>query len=331
MVESSTETTYVKTAPKADSDDPDAPLSESEKTNEKSALVEPEVLLVKPALITSKIRTTMKHLRARAGFLSRFRGLSLWLVYHFVAHQTHQLFMWFAGHELIPSTITAVGTVVLLGRLNLAWTHIVISEPSTKWWGARIPERKTWLKIMPATALFALAEQLTVALPHGLYNAWNLDQYSSNPTSIGSISEEQRKIVVMQYFAVIALTLVLAVLLVVPASVTLTRVQASMLSEEDEAIVPFDRSFGGKVVPEIVGGSGKLALLEAWKSFDWTARIRLMKLYGKIAAIQVVVTMMFVAIVGAELKLIMGDGMMFGRDGVQTNGGWEIVSVTDGQ
>ncbi|KAI9719757.1 MAG: hypothetical protein M1812_003245 [Candelaria pacifica] len=332
MIESTTETTYVRAAPNSDSDDPDAPLTETDKTNEKTALVEPEVLLVRPALITSKLRTTMKHLRARGGFLSRFRGLSLWLVYHFVAHQTHHLLMRFTGFSLIPSTITAVATVVLLGRLNLTWTHIVISEPSSKWWGLRIPDRKSWVKIAPATAVFALAEQLTVALPHGLYNAWNLNEYERNPSHIGEISEAERKMVVMQYFAVIALTLALAVLLVIPASVTLTRVQASMLSEEDEAIVPFDRSFGGKVEPEVVGGSGKLGILEAWKSFDWAARIRLMKLYGKIAAIQVVLTMMFVAIIGAELKLIMGDNPMMALNGLsETNGGWEIVAVPDGQ
>ncbi|KAI9775132.1 MAG: hypothetical protein M1835_005927 [Candelina submexicana] len=329
MIESSTETTYVKAEPH--SDDPDAPLTETDKTNEKTSLVEPEVLLVKPALITSNIRTTMKHLRTRGGFLSCFRGLSLWLVYHFVAHQTHHLLMRFTGHGLISSSLTAVATVVLLGRLNMTWTHIVVSEPSTKWWGLRIPDRKSWVKIAPATAVFALAEQLTVALPHGLYNAWNLKEYNHNPSHFGEISEAERKMVVMQYFAVAALALALAVLLVIPASVTLTRVQASMLPEEDESIVPFDRSFGGKVTPEVVGGSGKLGILEAWKSFDWAARIRLMKLYGKIAAIQVIVTMMFVAIVGAELKMIMGDNLMVGIGGVETNGGWEIVAVPDGQ
>ena len=39
-----------------------------------------------------------------------------------------------------------------------------------------------------------------------------------------------------------------------------------MLPDEDEAIVPFDRSFGGKVVPAILGGSGKLSIRDAWKT-----------------------------------------------------------------
>ncbi len=80
-----------------------------------------------------------------------------------------------------------------------------------------------------------------------------------------------------------------------------------MLPEDDESIVPFDRTFAGKVVPEIVGGTGAVGMLDAWKSFDKSARIRLIKLYGKIFAVQVATTIMFFMVVVAELRIIMGD------------------------
>ncbi len=97
------------------------------------------------------------------------------------------------------------------------------------------------------------------------------------------------------------------VFVVIPADVTLKRVQASMLPENDESIVPFDRTFAGKVKPEVLGGSGAVSMLEAWKSFDGSARIRLMKLYLKIFLVSAFTTIMFIMVVIGELKMIMGD------------------------
>ena len=97
------------------------------------------------------------------------------------------------------------------------------------------------------------------------------------------------------------------VLVVIPADVTLKRVQASMLPEEDDSIVPFDRTFAGKVKPQILGGSGAVSMLEAWKTFDRSARIRLMKLYLKVFLVSAFTTIMFVMALTGELRLFMGD------------------------
>ena len=104
----------------------------------------------------------------------------------------------------------------------------------------------------------------------------------------------------------VSLTALLATFLIfVPAAVTLTRMQASTLPDEDEPIVPFDRTFGGKVQPRILGGTGAVSMLEAWKTFDWNARVRLLKLYAKIMAIQTVTTVAFAAISALQMKLIL--------------------------
>lgn len=203
--------------------------------------------------------------------------------------------------------LCAVLSAMLLARLPLTWTHVVISEPSDKRWFRRIPGFKSWLQIIPATALWATAEQLTVALPHFLSNAFGLARWSQNPGSIGEVDTATQKMIVMQSIAVIAVALGTAVLILVPATVTLKRVQASLLPEEDEAIVPFDRTFNGKVVPEVVGGTGKLEIMDAWRTFDWAARIRLLKVYVKTFAMQVALTALFAGVVFAELQLIMGD------------------------
>jgi len=84
----------------------------------------------------------------------------------------------------------------------------------------------------------------------------------------------------------------------------LTRVQASLLADSEETIVPFDRSFNGKVIPEIVGGSGAIGMLDAWKTFDWAARIRLVKAYFKVFLMQLAVAAVFLAIGIFEVVLV---------------------------
>ncbi len=305
MIETPTATAYLKTEAIIESDDPDAPLIAND---EKATPKEPELLVVKAQPITAKFRTTIQHLRARAGYFSRFRGLQVELVYLFLR-------VWIASTviELLPHGgptvpyLSAVFTAVLLARLPLTWTHVVISNPTNKWWFRRIPSFKRWMQIVPATALWATAEQLTIALPTVLYRTFDLARWMQNPKGIGEIDEASRIMIVMQSFAVVAVAVGTAVLILIPATVTLRRVQACLLPEEDEAIIPFDRTFGGKVIPEIVGGSGKLGIIEAWRSFEWAARIRLVKVYGKMFAMQAAVTVLFAGVCLAELQLIMGD------------------------
>jgi len=108
--------------------------------------------------------------------------------------------------------------------------------------------------------------------------------------------------------SVIALVIILSFLLVLPANVALTRVQASLLNDSEETIVPFDRSFGGKVVPEIVGGSGVVSIVDAWRTFDWSSRLRLLKAYGKVLVLQSLMSTLFGLTIFIELGLIIGFG-----------------------
>jgi len=205
----------------------------------------------------------------------------------------------------VPLTVATVVSAVLFARLRTAWVHIVISEPSPKYWFRRLPSWKSWGKVALPTAILVICQQITIALPAGLSVAFGLARIS-DPQQFADMSDSERKLLLVKAFAVLLLGIFCAVAIVIPAQVTLTRVQASLISEEDETIVPFDRSFGGRVVPEIVGGSGVIGILDAWKTFDWNSRVRLLKLYGKVMLIQIAITfIMFVAIF-AQLRLIMG-------------------------
>lgn len=101
--------------------------------------------------------------------------------------------------------------------------------------------------------------------------------------------------------------LALFVGLQIPATVTMVRVAASMLPEEDETIVSFDRTFGGKTTPVIIGGQGKIGIVEAWRSFPRSSRIRLLKLLAKFVLIVMAIWVAMIATVTAEAHIMLGD------------------------
>ncbi|KAH8655988.1 hypothetical protein BGZ60DRAFT_385438 [Tricladium varicosporioides] len=270
-------------------DDPDTTINKN-----------PELEAVKPKPITSSFRTTIQLLQSKGGFRARFRGISIFIV-------TQILLSWIANLvSIIPGIPKPVGMIVAsvaLAQLLTAWTHIVISDPSPKTWFRRLPAKSTWKKIAIPTAITALAEQVALYVPIyvGLASGLNID-----PEQAANLSSHEQKIIALKGFGIFVLALVLGFLLVIPSNVTLTRVQASLLSDTEETIVPFDRSFKGKVIPEIVGGSGVVGMLDAWKTFDWSARIRLIKAYAKVFCMQFALGALFTAVIFFQIFIIVG-------------------------
>jgi hypothetical protein len=203
----------------------------------------------------------------------------------------------------VPRGVAAVIGAVIMALLPLTWTHIVISEPSPKFWFRRIPSLKMWRKVAVPTAVLAVAEQITALVPLKLAIIAGL---TKDARYTAQLSPHDQTMLALAGFGIAALSITLSFLFVLPASVTLTRVQASLLPDTEETIVPFDRSFGGKVIPEIVGGSGVLSMLDAWKSFDWSSRMRLIKAYVKVYALTFVTTMVFTLCLVGEMFLIAG-------------------------
>lgn len=298
-IETPTATAFQVDAPESDETD----LLLDQKPSEKAAPAEPEVFLIKTKPITSSIRATFRHLRAQAGPWFRFRGLSLAIVYQL----SYGLFMNLCAGDYASPTVRALFAILfhtILARFHMTWTHIVISNPSTKKWYQRLPDRRSAVKVWGPTAIWAAAEQLALYIPAAMFYVYGLDRYAEDPTHFRTVDSNVRASDVSQLFFCGFVGLFIVFAIVFPAEVTLTRVQASMLHEEDEPIVPFDRTFGGKVQP-----GGCVKMLDAWRTFDWAARIRLVTLYAKILAMQIVTTFIFVGLVIGELRLIMGDDL----------------------
>ncbi|KKK20189.1 hypothetical protein ARAM_001756 [Aspergillus rambellii] len=254
-----------------------------------------ETAAAAPSPITSKLRTTVCHLRARAGRRSRFRGIGMFLLYTFAEGFLNSIIP-LSRNFILGRFIANFAIAILLANLKVAWVHIVISEPSSKRFYQRIPSFRDLRKIVPA-AIFeylltngvAYAALVAIKCIHGLDDYDNvLRGTPSSPIAFRSAMN------------VISITAFVSWLTSIPARAIFIRVAASMLPEEDEAIVPFDRSFGGKVVPGVVG-AGVLSISDAWKTFDWDGRKRYLKALFKAVTIEFSVAVFFGLIFTAEI------------------------------
>ncbi|KAI9780958.1 MAG: hypothetical protein M1839_006397 [Geoglossum umbratile] len=288
------------------SNDPNDPLLEKTGVDR---TVEPELHVVKNRPITYSSCSTLRHLWAHGGRLGPFRGATMCAVYYISVALIAGLMSW------LPTPLATISALLISARLGLGWNNLVISDDFSGSWFRRIPTRKAWLKVLPATALYGVADQLVVLLPTQLARMNGLMDLADNIGN-GPASDEERRAMMHTLcrsgLVVILVGIVTTILILVPASVTLTRVQASLLPEDENTIVPFDRSFGGKVVPESLGGRGVVGILEAWRSFGWSSRIRLLKVYIKIWAMQVALFTLFTIAIFAEVAYFAPElGNMF--------------------
>lgn len=319
IIETPTATVIQISEPESDDDEkeeglltPDSDGSSTLSFKEKKSLdksapaspADPELLLIKSKPITATIRSTMKHLRAQAGRGSYFRGIVPVLVYGMLHHVTDSLLPRLS-FGLIAGPLAYVVGSVLLGGLEMAWTHIVISAPSRQAWWRRIPSVNRIKVIAIPTAILAIAEQISLIIPSQLLQDDGIMSLT-HPAWMDDETLKVNEVVLAKLTGALLATLLIFVFVSVPATVILRRVQASMLPDEDEAIVPFDRTFGGKVQSAAAGGSGAVSMRDAWKTFDWSARIRYFKLQGKVMALSCATTVLFAFIVAAEVSGFVG-------------------------
>ncbi|PGH23552.1 hypothetical protein AJ80_02332 [Polytolypa hystricis UAMH7299] len=290
--------------------DPTANDDDINKTTPRNA-VDDNTSFAIPKPITSKIRTAIRHLQSRGGRLAPFRGFGLFLLWSitrgiiggiFAAILTPLGLNNYAFH-LFPRALAEIA----LATVELAWVHVVISEPSTKSMWKRIPGFSSWKKFAPVVTLRAVASQLTQILPLVLGQLMHVfDIRDGKIYPVPAEGENGARNVALGMLAIFGLSLVLTVLVDIPATVTMIRVGASMLPEEDESIVPFDRTFGGRTTNALVGGSGKIGMLDAWKTFTWPARVRLVKLLAKVLAVALAIGALAGAVVSLEVALLGG-------------------------
>lgn len=153
-----------------------------------------------------------------------------------------------------------------------------------------------WPRIAPAAALYSILMSVSNALPLGSI------QFSSQfiPLVGGQVATKTQIPIIL---LVGILSTILSILIYMPANAIFARVATSMLPEEDDPIVPFDRAFGGKVKSEYTGGSGRLGLKDAWTTFERAARTRYGKIILKASGIAIAICVIGTLLVLGEMAI----------------------------
>ncbi|KAH6895516.1 hypothetical protein B0T10DRAFT_455766 [Thelonectria olida] len=240
--------------------------------------------------ITSSFMATWRLLRSHGGFRSIFRGLACFVFQNFVQVLLTIIITGVAGPLGILASFAAS---LLLVQYSTAWVHIVMTPPTAERFWRRLPPFKhalkaTWRPVVVFHAFSLVSSGVSWLLLH----AFGLDHGKS-------ASFEGWK-----YLIVTLVSLTIHVFVIIPAYVTLVRVQASLLPDDQETIIPFDRSFQGKVEPAVIGGTGYISMRDAWATFSNAAWRRLLILYAQIFAIGCAVTFLVVALMVPQFFLL---------------------------
>ncbi|GFF96994.1 hypothetical protein IFM47457_11169 [Aspergillus lentulus] len=218
--------------------------------------------------------TVGKCLEQHLGHWYRYRGLSMALAYRLAKAvliyltplsplRDNNIFQWFLYNAAIETSLSI---------LQVALVHNIISRPSHQRFYQYIPGLSSWVTIAPIATLSSTLASANFYFPIFLIRQFGK---AGGAGSITSTTESYT----------IGITLLATALLfflgVAPTRAIFIRQAASLLPEHIELAVPFDHTFGGKVVPVALGGSGRLNISDAWVSFTFAGRVRYFGILGK--------------------------------------------------
>ena len=286
-------------------------MNDDDDTNKNGKDAVPTAQPGKP--VTGSLRSINRLMRSVGpGWVSNFRGFGYSIV---VGLMTITTMGFIAAFSIINIRFAHLFALLALTPMSTTWTHAVITPLSNKSFFSRIPSiRKTYTATwLPTIALWA-AMHLSVVLPELLSGLLGLNISDRDPRQgPGQVrtgpptSGEVWKGLVVGVFA-----LALQVLLVIPTHTAMTRVQASLLPADQDTIVPFDRSFGGRVEPEIVTGKGFATLSAALATVSRASWVRIYKLRLKMFGAAMLGYLVMGAVVAAEVLIVMS---VCGSDG----------------
>lgn len=163
------------------------------------------------------------------------------------------------------------------------WTHYCITKPSNKNILNNFPRGPEVLtELLPITALWAVCEHLPSSLSLSLSRLWDLKPYALDATKWNTLDQTGRMVKIGQFSQVLLTYGLLTAIFSVPATMMTRRVYASMLSDEDLAIVPFHR--GDKNSTHNYEDRAKLhkpglSYSQAWNSIKFSQYLRVIGFY----------------------------------------------------
>ncbi|MCJ1358966.1 MAG: hypothetical protein MMC33_008966 [Icmadophila ericetorum] len=269
-------------------------------------LINDERLLAHPRHITARLRTTISHLWTHAGIFSMIRGSYLALLYYLAVSAVPDMLSNRSFRNLILASVLRGTLAILFSPLNLCWTFIVIKAPSQQ----KRPLQQlfshaisSFRKIFLPTLLRVAVQEATDVFSVFLLLTTGLYQYLTDPKLLLQTLRDPQQ---GTRFSLLCFAWSSAVLLVfygivIPSNVMLYRIYASLLPKRFDTIVPFDRSFGGKIASQAHDGSEVLGIRDALRTFDKASWIRVYKIYGKALAIYLAISMVYIIALAVEI------------------------------
>ncbi|KAJ6496898.1 hypothetical protein DFH09DRAFT_1001997 [Mycena vulgaris] len=267
-----------------------------------------EITVINHKPITAKLSTTMRHLRRVGGFRARWRGLGISMLYHLAHALFAGILSQVLGVHSLGNVLVSIFTSVLLARLHMLWTHTMIAHPTTRSFLHRIVPVKQCKPLLLPSLVFAAAQQATFLLPLAVAVLLGLPDMPEHALHAAQQDEPAKlALMTLRILAVPATAGIFALFVLLPASVTLTRIEAALLPADMQPIVPFDRAALVGAIDLTARGGPRALFVSAWRSFDRAARLRLVKLYAKMVFAQITVAVVGLHIMAAEVYVIGGE------------------------
>jgi len=191
--------------------------------------------------------------------------------------QPNDLQLGYGTTSIVLTTIFASGFAV--------WTHYTITKPSNKRIFDHFPKGgEVLIELWPITASWAVADHLCRSGPLALSRWFELKRFAFDASSWNTLDEAGQNRKILQFAVIALLYSVLVALISIPCTMITRRVHASMLSDEDLAIVPFHR--GKKRQSYNFNQRSKirrpgLTVSEAWATVTWNSYFHVLRLYLK--------------------------------------------------
>ncbi|KAJ7627344.1 hypothetical protein FB45DRAFT_1004818 [Roridomyces roridus] len=270
--------------------------------------------------VTASLCGTMRLLRSAGGFFARWRGIGVYVRYgalHMLVNGflSHILGAFILRRGIATNALGSIGASVMLARVHMLWTHIVITHPTSKSHYKRFVPRAESKPVYLPSLFLALAEQATILIPMYLAFTLGLLDNAMPERILKAVQEDDCNTLILfgtHLLLVFSSGVILALSLVLPASIALARIEAALLPAETPALVPFDRAalVGDIDLTARGAGTSRALFKAARRSADRASCIRVIKLYIKMLAAQTAVALVGVGLVAAEVYVIGGERLM---------------------
>ena len=240
--------------------------------------------------LTTSIRRTISHLLTLDDFgKSCFRGLGHMLFFVFLQIGSYILLLSAipdktntAAEGVLISLAAKVSKLLTVGSYASIMHAIVSTTPRPFF--QRFPPVKTWKYLILPTCLTIFCSML-VSFLFLFYNEYIGLAMTAMTLIRGGDGEVNFKLLVLAayvnkpspwipFFSIFYYILI-------PSLMSLYRIQASLLPTQDETIVPFDRTFGGRAKPTGIDGRKVLGFHDALRSVTAADRQRIAILTAK--------------------------------------------------